>query len=381
MKENRLFMDQRQRFLETPTFGQPDKIPFHPAYPRESTLARWHKEGLPEGADSFQCTLETLGIEPEPAGPQVNLGVNLLMNPQFEEKVLEHKDGHYIVQDWKGNICEISDAFDVTYLRQAKDFCTRRWIKCPVENRDDWEQMKTRYKTDSPGRLPDDFVERCRQATQRDYILGLNFSGPFWQMREWCGFEGLCTMMVEQVDLVDEMAAFWSDFIAEMLAAVLEHIALDLVHISEDMAYKAKAMISPAMTRRFCQPSWKRWAGQLRKAGCPIVDMDSDGFIGELIPIWIESGVNVCDPIEVAAHNDINEFRQKYGSTMAYCGGVDKRAIAKGGSVIREELKRLEPAIKDGGFIPGCDHAAPSDISWPNYLDYSRLLAQMTGWL
>jgi hypothetical protein len=83
----------------------------------------------------------------------------------------------------------------------------------------------------------------------------------------------------------------------------------------------------------------------------------------------------------VAAHNDINDFRRQFGHRMGYVGGVDKRAMAKGGQVIREELARLEPVIRDGGFIPGCDHGVPSDISWPDFLDYSRLLAQLTGWL
>ncbi|KKM16217.1 hypothetical protein LCGC14_1688100, partial [marine sediment metagenome] len=49
--------------------------------------------------------------------------------------------------------------------------------------------------------------------------------------------------------------------------------------------------------------------------------------------------------------------------------------------VIRNELKRIEPVVKDGGFIPSCDHAIPSDVSWADFLDYSRLLAEMTGWL
>jgi uroporphyrinogen decarboxylase len=108
--------------------------------------------------------------------------------------------------------------------------------------------------------------------------------------------------------------------------------------------------------------------------------MDSDGFIGELIPIWIESGINVCDPIEVAAHNDINDFRRRFGRRMAYRQGIDKRAIAKGGRTMRDELKRIEPVVKAGGYIPGCDHGVPPDISWQNFVDYSRLLARMTGW-
>ena len=311
----------------------------------------------------------------------VAIGVDFRMIPQFEEKVLEHRDGHYICQDWKGNICEISDRYDVTYLRNAIDFVTRRWIKCPVENRDDWERMKPRYDANTPGRFADDFEERCKSVRDRDGLLIVHTPGPFWQMREWCGFEGLCTMMVDQPDLVAEMAAFWTDFVAAIMDRVLAGMTPDLFWISEDMAYKTKAMISPAMVREFCMPSWRRWAAQVRAAGVPLLDVDSDGFIGELIPLWIEAGFNVCDPIEVAAGNDIAAFRAQFGRRIAYRSGVDKRAIAKGGQVIRDELKRIEPVVKGGGFIPGCDHGVPSDISWPNFVEYTRLLAQLTGWL
>ncbi|MGA2266061.1 MAG: uroporphyrinogen decarboxylase family protein [Phycisphaerae bacterium] len=376
-------MTPRQRHIETLTFGQPDKIPFAPGGPRESTLARWHQEGLPPGTEWRAYLCRTLGIQDDPPRRQkIELGVNFRMIPEFEEKILEHKDGHLIVQDWKGNICEISDRFDPSYLRMAKDFVTRRWIKCPVETPDDWERMKARYDPDTPGRFPADFVHRAHQAANRDDVLGFGIvTGPFWQMREWCGLESLCLMMIEQPALVEEMAAFWTDFVARLLEQVLAHVVPDQLAFSEDMAYKGKAMISPAMTRRFCKPSYDRWSALCRKAGVPIVDIDSDGYIGELIPIWIESGLNVTNPMEVAAGNDIGEFRRLYGRAMAYRGGVDKRAIAKGGEVIREELQRIEPVVRDGGYIPGCDHGVPADVSWPAFVDYGRLLAQMTGWL
>jgi uroporphyrinogen decarboxylase len=188
-------------------------------------------------------------------------------------------------------------------------------------------------------------------------------------------------MMIEQPDLVADMASFYTEFISRVLARILERVVPDMVYCNEDMAYKAHAMISPAMTREFCKPSWDRWTAGARKAGVPLSAVDSDGYIGELIPAWIESGVNVTEPVEVAAHNDIVEFRRRFGRQMAYRGGVDKRAMARGGEVIRAELRRLEPVVRDGGYIPGCDHGVPSDVSWPHFVDYCRLLAQITGWL
>jgi uroporphyrinogen decarboxylase len=373
-------MNARQRFVETLTFGRPDRVPLAPGQPRESTLAAWRTQGLPDGADWWAHLQETLGIPPEPAPPAADLGVDFRCIPQFEEKVLEHKDGHLIVQDWKGNICEISDRYDVTYLRQPKDFVTRRWLKCPVGSRAEWEAMKARYAVDSSGRFPADFAARSERLRGRDVPLVVSFAGPFWQLREWCGFENLCILMVEQPEFVDEMAAAWARFVAEMLARIFAHAVPDMVHLSEDMAFKAHSMISPAMTRRFCRPAYEEWSRLAREAGVPLVGVDSDGYVGGLIPVWIESGINVTDPVEVAAHNDIADYRARFGRRMAYQGGVDKRAMARGGEAIREELRRIEPVVRDGGYIPGCDHGVPPDVSWPNFVDYCRLLAQMTGW-
>jgi hypothetical protein len=46
-----------------------------------------------------------------------------------------------------------------------------------------------------------------------------------------------------------------------------------------------------------------------------------------------------------------------------------------------QQALRLEPVVRGGGYIPGCDHGVPPDVSWPDFLHYARLLAEMTGWL
>ncbi|MBN1809798.1 MAG: hypothetical protein JW909_12080 [Planctomycetes bacterium] len=373
-------MTARERYIETLTFGTPDRIPFQPGGPREKTLARWHSEGLPADRHYMDAVYGELGLEIPAAKPAVGHGVNFRMMPTFEEKVLEHRDGHYIVQDWMGNITEISDEYDYTYIRNAKDFVTRKWHRFPVENEGDFEEMKKRYDPEEPGRRPGDLKERLAKMKERDYVTGVHFSGPFWQLREWCGFEPLCMMFIDKPEFVREMATFWKDFVSKTMAPVIEAGVIDVIGISEDMAYKQKAMISPGMTREFLMPAYVQWVTEARQGGVPVIDMDSDGMVDELIPIWIESGINVCDPIEVAAGNDLNEFQRTFGRKMAYRQGVDKRCIAKGGRVIEEELRRLEPAVKSGGYIPGCDHGVPFDISWPDFLHYCRLLAEMTGW-
>jgi uroporphyrinogen decarboxylase len=305
------------------------------------------------------------------------------MIPTFEEKVLAHKDGHYIVQDWMGATTEISDDYDYTYIRRAKDFVTRKWHSFPVKTRQDWEEkIKWRYNPRDPERFPDDFEARCATLRQRDYPLQLVFNGPFWQMREWCGLEGLCFLMVEDPDFVAEMAAFWTQFVLDTLAPILENVELDYIEFSEDMAYKAHSMISPAMVREFLMPSYEAWVPAVKASGCPVVSIDSDGYIAELIPIWLEVGVNCTRPVEVAAHNDIVAYRRQYGDRLAYRQGIDKRCLAAGGEALEAEVMRVvPPLLAAGGVIPGCDHGVPPDIAWPNFVTFTQMLAELGGWL
>jgi uroporphyrinogen decarboxylase len=384
-------MTHRERFLETLLFRAPDKTPFSPGGPRESTLAAWRRQGLPEDRNYMDVVHELVDAKRAEKGlppgeyrarkPWADLGVSFQMIPAFEEKVLEHRDGHYIVQDWMGAITEISDRFDYTYIRSARDFVTRKWHKFPVQTWADWDAMKWRFNPADPKRFPADFEDRCAKLRDRDYPLVLHFNGPFWQLREFCGMEGLCMMMYEQPDLVREMARFWTEFASATMARVLERVVPDMLHFSEDMAMKERPMISPEMTREFCAPCYRRWIGEATAAGVPLRAVDSDGRVDLLIPVWLECGINVVDPMEVAAGNDINAFRAQFGKKVAYQGGIDKRAIAAGGSVLRAELDRVRPVVDDGGYIPGCDHGVPPDISWQNFQEYALQLAEMTGWL
>ena len=377
-------MTHRKRCLETILFGNPDRIPLTPGRGRDSTRAAWYSQGLPENIEPAQISeyayRQAGGQLPWPE-PGNDFSVNERMIPQFEEKIIERKETSQIVQDWKGNICEISNDYTIEHLRKAIDFVTRRWLKCPVENQADWDNMKQRYDADLPSRLPENPAVAGKAATESAGFIEINFPGPFWQLREWLGFEELCMMFYDQPALVADMIEFWQEYIARLMERIFEYTILDSIHISEDMAYKNFSMISPAMIRKHLLPVYKRWGEVIRRAGVPIYAVDSDGYIGEIIPIWLEAGVNACDPIEVAAGNDIVAFRKQFGREMAFRGGVDKRAMAKGGSVIEQEIERIRPVIDDGGFIPSCDHGVPADVSWPNFLHYTKLLATATGWL
>ena len=385
-------MTERDRFLATLRHEKPDRVPFAPGSGRRSTLDAWHRQGLPPDVrDYHQYVRALIGMPAEPAEERVKPDLCFTMIPEFPEKVLEHRPvlanaprgaaGTMIVQDWKGNVCEIADIFSPADLRGAPDFVTRTWIRCPVQTRADWHDMARRYHVDQPGRFPADFPQRCAALKHRTYPAGLTLSGPFWQLREWLGFENLCMLLLDDADFAHEMIDFWCRFVASMLERLFEQFVPDFLTFNEDMAYKQRSMISPAMCRTFLLPCWSHWTALARDAGVPVLEVDSDGCVADLIPLWIDAGFNTTSPMEVAAGNDLPALRQQHETRMAYRGGVDKRCLAAGGEAIDREIERLQPAIDAGGYIPGCDHGVPSDVSWPNYVRYCRLLARATRWL
>jgi uroporphyrinogen decarboxylase len=374
-------MTPRERYLATMRFQTPDRIPLQPGWGRKSTRERWLREGLPpDTTDILQYAYRRAGGRlPWPEGGP-GFPVNERMIPIFEEKVVQELPDSRIVQDWKGNICEIGKEFGIEYLRDAIDFVTRRWIKCPVESRADWEDIKRRYDPQHPARLPNDAAALGAALKARRHPITLSFSGPFWQLREWLGFEQLCMLFLDDPAWVREMIAFWEDYLARFLKRILTVFVPDHVHINEDMAYKVHPMIGPEMARDFLLPTWKRWSGICRDAGVALFGIDSDGDISSLLPVFIDAGVDNVDPMEVAAGIDLPALRRLHGRRLAYKGGVDKRCMARGGQSIVDEIERLKPVMASGGYIPGCDHGVPSDVSWPDFVHYVGLLAQATGW-
>lgn len=62
-------LTERERFRRTLLFDRPDRVPLSPGGPRESTLAAWHRQGLPQGVDWYDYLLQTLGIPHRPHSP------------------------------------------------------------------------------------------------------------------------------------------------------------------------------------------------------------------------------------------------------------------------------------------------------------------------
>ena len=106
--------------------------------------------------------------------------------------------------------------------------------------------------------------------------------------------------------------------------------------------------------------------------------MDSDGNVNELIPLWLEIGVNGVLPLEVAAGIDPVALRKKYGQDLLMMGSIDKRVLAKDKKAIEKEVFSKVPfLIEQGGYVPMVDHTVPPDVPFENFLYYRELIKKI----
>ena len=356
-------MNARERFLATMTFGRPDRIPYHFGGPRESTFAAWYKQGLSRDMDFYRW----LGYD-----HWEGLPVNLGPLPAFEEVVLEETARYKV---WIDNLG--AKRIDHKVL-PTPGFVTRKWLEFPVKNRQDWVEMRRRYDPETPGRLPENWSERVERWRSRDFVLGLTIQSMFWRVRDWVGFEGLCTMLHDDPTLVHEMMEHVVELTVAVLDEPLRQVNVDYVYFNEDMAYKTASMISPAMVKEFLWPGYRRLVRFFRERGVSVLIMDCDGHIGELIPLWLDVGITCVSPVEVAAHNDPLAYRKRFGRDLLMMGGIDKRELRFDKERVRREvLSKVPWLIEQGGYVPQVDHGVPPDIPLRNFLYLCELLKEI----
>jgi len=332
----------------------------------EKTLERWHKEGLPEDVHiepaHYSSPTEFFGLD-----RREGVGVNLRLVPDFEEVTIEETDDYRIYIN--------SEGIKLKELRKGKEQSMPHWLEFPIKNRQNWKEFKKRLNPSSPARYPDWWEDKKRCWKERDYPLSISAPSLYGALRDWIGFENLSVMFYDDPDLVHEMMDFLAEVGMETIHRALDEVDIDYADFWEDMAYKTGPMVSPKIFKEFMLPSYKKVTSFLREHGVDIFMLDSDGNINELIPLWLEGGVNGFWPLEVAAGMDPVALRKKYGKQVLLIGGIDKRVLARDKKAIEKEVMGKVPfLVSQGGYIPSLDHTVPPDVPFENYMYYLQLI-------
>lgn len=355
-------MTARERWHAATHFQPTDRPFFYPQWVFPSTLERWQDEGMP-GDVNFNSYFGFDRYE----GVPIRYG----LLPPFREKVVAEDAETKTIVDESGARKKIWKNLDIGMPH---------WEEFGLRTREDWKKFKARLNPDSPARYPDYFDDLARCCKDRDYPLSIPGGSYYGWLRNWIGMENLALMYYDDPDLVHEITDYMADFIIRVNRRALESIEFDTVHFWEDMAMKTASLISPHLFREFMLPNYKRVTKVFREAGIDTLWVDCDGNTDELVPLWLEGGLNGLWPIEIAADCDPLEYRRTYGKKLLMMGGIDKRALRHGKQEVeREVMSKVPQLLAEGGWMPFVDHAVPNDVPLENFNYYLELVRKCAG--
>ncbi len=254
------------------------------------------------------------------------------------------------------------------------------FLDWPVKDRATWNEHKKRLDPNTPERWPADWNAYVQEMNGKSEPLALGVGSFYGFLREWVGSERILYMFYDDPGLIEDMMEQMIYLETEGIERTLKDIKVQQATFWEDMCYKAGPLISPAMVRKFMMPRYKKITDLLHSYGVDVIYLDSDGNVEQLIPLWLEVGINFIWPFEVAAGNDVVAIRKKYGKDLIIGGAIDKRALIKGKEAIREEVMSKVPfLLEQGGYFPSVDHGVPPDVTFENYCYYINLMREVAG--
>jgi len=368
--------DIQSRHYRTLTYQETDRVPDIEFNYWSQTLRRWIKEGMDVGVEyenpEFWTKLhEHLGFDDDL--DHHHIGCRVDINPPFEAEIIERKERSVISRDEGGVISE-------HFEDSQEESSIPHYLEFPVKSPADWPDMKRRFRVDDPSRKrPVEEIDALRAAIAEGKMIFMYLIGPYGKLREWMGFENLSTAFYDYPDMIHDMVDAWTELLLDQVEQIPEDLFIDEVMWWEDMACKNGPFVSPAMFREFLQPCYHAAMTAAKKRGCAISVVDSDGNPHDIVANWLQEGVNIMFPLEVAAGVDPYAWREEFGMELRLRGGVAKAPLVAGGSAIDKELERLKPLLEQGGFIPHLDHLVPPDISYKNYLKYLEKKRKLIG--
>ena len=368
--------DIKDRSYRVFTYQSVDRVPDVEFGYWPQTIRRWLGEGLPEELSDQKNQMfsgpmdQHFGFEP---GHGAGITLRGQMNPTFETEIIERKENSVVVRDGSGTVSE-------RFESDVEQSSIPHFIRFPVETPDDWVEMKRRFDPNDPIRkMSSEDYEGARKGAAEGRAVGVYVCGFYGVLRGWMGFENLSCAFYEYPDMIHDMVEHWASLHADQIDRLPDDVPIDHVMWWEDMACRNGPLVGPDMFREFLQPGYHKVMTAARKRGAAISTVDCDGDPHDIVGNWLEEGVNVMFPMEVAAGTDPYAWREEFGKEVRFRGGIDKRALTKDRAAIDAELARVAPMLDQGGFIPHLDHLVPPDISYDNYCYYLERKRKMIG--
>ena len=315
------------------------------------TVKRWRDEGhIGEKED----VAEHFGQDLRSGG-----WLNSVAKIDFEPVTIEETDETILKLDGNG-----------ASLRQHKlHASTPEHVDFMVKDRAGWEEHGKPYLVDlDRRRVPfEGYRDAKKFAAEKQRFFCWSGVAPFEQMHPICGHEYMLMGMALDPDWVRDMVMTYARMTLKHQEVLFDEEGTpDGVFFYEDMGFKQRPFMSPAMYDEIMLPGHKLLFDYAHSLGCKVI-VHSCGYVATLVPGLIQAGMDCLQAMEVKAGMDVRELFAKHGDRISFYGNIDVRAlIANDREWIDRELHTKIPPIINGGggYILHTDHSEPPEIDY-----------------
>lgn len=366
----------RERVLKTLNHQEPDRIPFDlgstlvTGITKNAYINLATALGKDPGQVVFCDTIQQLPVVSEGILKTLEVDVRGLI-PNFVRKnpdVQDNGDSYSFVDEWsvrwkmpKGGLYFSVDKSPFSENINEKDIDNFPWPE-PAD-----------------AALLEGLEEKAQEYYQQGYAVILEnlCAGIFEMSCRVRGTEQFCMDLAMNPEIASKFLDKFVELKIQFYKAASEKLGdyVQFIREGDDMAGQESMLISPQMYREFLKPRHKQlFEAQRRLFGSGFyIFFHSDGAIYQIIPDFIEIGVDVLNPIQLTAKGmDAERLKSEYGKDLSlWGGGVNTQQILPAanpdevGQDVEDRIRYLSPG---GGFVFGTVHNIQDDVPSENII-------------
>ncbi len=196
-----------------------------------------------------------------------------------------------------------------------------------------------------------------------------------WQL---CGFEKFLLDLSLAPEIPMRLMGIITDIMVELLERFLEQAPddIDMIYFYDDLASQQNLLISMEMWRKYVKPHHQRLI-DVAKSHRKTVMYHCDGNIHQLIPEFIDMGIDVLNPIQP----DISDMqpsilKKEFGDRLCFHGGIDicmLRQIKSLSQLDAYIIQRKKEMLKNGGYILAPTHHIQANTPIENIIEMYQI--------
>ena len=247
----------------------------------------------------------------------------------------------------------------------------RNFVYYPIKNLKDLDKIKIPDPND-PKRY-EGVEENTKYFKRKGLFTQAEINGFFSGI--WYRYYNMPDFMVNII-VNEEFIKKVVDMVAEFNLGVAENFlrrGVDSIMFCDDLGSNTGLLISPDSYKKFFYPWHKKLTELCHKYGA-YLNMHSHGNINKIVPLLVEAGIDILNPVGPSDNMNLKELKAKYGNKITFMGGISKFI----GKMNREELDRhlkevIETGSPGGGFMLMSEGGIPSSMSNEDFKFYLEM--------